>query len=161
VARNPYSPPETPIRDGSPDRPPSLRPQQIIWASWMMWASLIIGFAALYFEGDLIDEALSDFSEDERGIARGFTIAALALTAALYLWFIDRMRAGRNWARIVLLVFTLLGFIGELTPGESVPDMPAMWIAMRIVDVLLQIAALVLMFTRPGSEWFRPPATER
>jgi hypothetical protein len=126
----------------------------------MLWASLIVGFASLYFEGALFDEALSDYTESERIFARGFLIAALALTAALYLWFIDRVRAGRNWARIVLLVLTLLGFITELMPGET-HEMPAVWIAMRILDVLLQIAALVLMFTRPGSEWFRQPASER
>jgi cell division protein FtsW (lipid II flippase) len=160
VARNPYSPPEAPVNDGSPDRPPAQRPHQIVWASWMMWASLIVGIASLYFVGDVMDETLADFSEDERGMARVFMIVALALTAALYLWFIDRMRAGRNWARIVLLVFTLLGFMSELTPGES-PEMPPAWIAMRMLDVLLQIGALALMFTRPGSEWFRGPDSQR
>jgi hypothetical protein len=124
----------------------------------MLWASLIVGFASLYFVGDSMNEALDVFADDAdaRNFARGFMIAVLALTAALYLWFIDRMRAGRNWARIVLLIFTLLGFMSELTPGESV-DMPALWIAMRVLDVLLQIGALVLMFTRPGTEWFRRP----
>jgi hypothetical protein len=70
------------------------------------------------------------------------------------------MRAGRNWARIVLLIFTLLGFMSEMTPGGESLDMSPVWIAMRIVDVLLQIGALVLMFTRPGTEWFRRPDSQ-
>ena len=153
MARNPYSPPEAPVESRAPG-PQRPRPKQVEWASWCLWGSIAIGFSALFFSDEL-KNALGDISADLRSLARGFLVVFLALFTALYLWLIQRMRAGRNWARVVLLVLTLMSLLGDLSPG--IWSEPAILIASSVVDVALQIAAIVLMFGRPGSEWFRKP----
>lgn len=158
MSRNPYSPPEAPVSDNTTELPVSQRPKQITWASWAFWISLVLGYASVFL-GDMLDQSIAEFSGEERTFAMGGIIVVMVITTVLYLWFIQRMRAGRNWARIVLLVFTVLGLLSELMPDGGGVELSPLWLAVRVLDVLLQIGAIVLMFTPPGSGWFRQQAT--
>jgi cell division protein FtsW (lipid II flippase) len=151
MSRNPYSPPEAPV--GTPEEPLRERPKQVAWASWLLWASVLLGFVTLYVSDD-VSRSMEEMDEEMRGLMRVFMIVFMAVTVAIYLWCIDRMRAGRNWARVVLLAFLLLGITSDLMPGEF--EESAAYIGLRAIDLVLQVAAMVLMFRAPGSEWFRP-----
>ncbi|GLY49805.1 hypothetical protein [Lentzea sp. NBRC 102530] len=53
------------------------------------------------------------------------TFAGIALVIALVqLWLAFKVRAGRNWARIVLTVFTVLQ-VGSLFVGQGTATLPA------------------------------------
>jgi cell division protein FtsW (lipid II flippase) len=149
MSRNPYSPPEAPV--STPEEPLRERPKQIVWASWLLWASVLLGFLSLYVSDDL-SRSMEDMDEEMQSYMRIFLIVFMAVSVAVYLWCIDRMRAGRNWARVVLLVFLLLGVTTELMPGEF--ERSALYIATRAIDMVLQVTAMVLMFKPPGSDWF-------
>jgi hypothetical protein len=153
--RNPYSPPEAPIGDRTPELPQGERPKQIVWASWLLWTSVLLGLVSLYFTDEL-GGYMEELPEEARGMMRTTLIVTMAVSFTLYLWLIDRMRAGRNWARILLLAFMLLSFVSELAPGEYAEG--AVYVGSRVIDGVLQVAAMVLMFAKPGSEWFRPRA---
>jgi cell division protein FtsW (lipid II flippase) len=150
MSRNPYSPPDAPV--SSPEEPVRVRPKQIVWASWLLWASVILGFVSL-FVSDELSASLAEMDEETRSFMRVFMIVFMTVMVALYLWFIDRMRAGRNWARIVLLVFLVLGVVTDLMPGGFADS--AAYIAARFLDIALQVTAIVLMFRKPGSDWFQ------
>jgi hypothetical protein len=152
MSHNPYSPPEAPVGEAAAEHPRIPRPRQIEWASWCLWASVVVGFATLFLS-DEVKLAVAEMPPDLQGMATGAMIALFGVLTALYLWFIARMRAGRNWARVVLLIFSLLGLLSDLTPSD-VSEAAAM-LASRALDVVLQIAAIVLMFGRASSEWFR------
>lgn len=151
MSRNPYSPPDAPV--SAPEEPPRGRPKQILWASWLLWASVLLGFVSLYVS-DSLSTSMQDLDEELRDFVRVFLIVFMAVMVALYLWLIDRMRAGRNWARILILVFLLLGVTTDLMPGGLLQESAA-YAATRALDLVLQVSAVILMFRAPGSEWFR------
>ncbi|TDV44288.1 hypothetical protein [Actinophytocola oryzae] len=41
-------------------------------------------------------------------LAQGFAIGVVLLVGLVYLWLSFKLKAGRNWARVMLTVFTLL-----------------------------------------------------
>lgn len=92
-----------------------------------------------------------------------FTFASIA-------FLIFKISAGRNWARITFLVtfviaMLLLLLLLPLMLGESFlpfmlgylfrsPVVGALWVAL----LGLRVYALFLLFTQPGSAWFRKVA---
>jgi hypothetical protein len=151
VARNPYSPPESPISDKEPSRAVE-PPQPVIWAVWLMRASIVLGYSAL-FVGPDITRDLGDMTPEARTAGVGFFFVVLALMALLYLWLIQKVKVGRNWARLVMLGLTVFGIISVL---RSSGIQPPLSLAMNAIDTLIDVAAMVLLFRPPGSTWFRP-----
>ncbi len=149
--RNPYSPPESPISNKEPTRSVE-PPQPVIWAVWLMRASIVLGYAALFVGPDITRE-LGDMPSDTRTAGVGFFFVVLALMALLYLWLIQKVKVGRNWARLVMLGLTIFGIISVFRSSES---QPAISLAMNAVDTLIDVTAMVLLFRPPGSSWFRP-----
>src|SRR5688572_10810326 len=138
MAHNPYTPPDAPV--STPDEPERERPKQIVWASWLLWASVLLGFVTLYVS-EFFDQSMQDVDEEMRSYVRIFLIVYMAVMVAVYLWCIDRMRAGRNWARIVLLVLLILSVITEFLPGEY--EDSAAYYATRMVDTVIQVTAMI------------------
>jgi hypothetical protein len=80
-------------------------------------------------------------------------IAALVFIAVygLFVWFAWR---GRNWARIVLWVLGGLGIVSGmagLAIGSPLPFLSAL----GGFQLLLLVAAVVLLALKPSNEWFR------
>ena len=146
MANNPYSPPTS---DVAKTREP---PKQVVWAVWMMRISVLIGYASLFLVQDLTT-ALGDVPAETRSASVVFFFIVLALTAVVYLWLIQCVQDGRNWARIVMLVLTALGMFSLLAGGD---DGPAVFHVISVADTILDVTAIVLLFRAPGSDWFRP-----
>lgn len=149
MARNPYEPPGTPVSESGPRGNP---PKQVEWAVWLLRASLVIGYASLFLVQDLT-AALGDVPEDTRSASLTFFFVVLALTAVVYLWLIQCVKDGRNWARILMLVMTALGVFSMLAnAGEN--DAPAVIHAISIIDTIIDVTAMVLLFRAPASDWY-------
>jgi hypothetical protein len=69
----------------------------------------------------------------------------------VYLWLIQNVKTGRNWARIVMLVLTVLGVGSMLLSGDETPPLMR---AVSVVDTIIDVTAMVLLFRMPGSAWF-------
>ena len=147
MARNPYQPPGSPVSDSSRGGQP---PKQVIWAVWLMRLSVVIGYSSLLLVPDLAAE-MGDVPAEARTASLGFFFAALALTAVVYLWLIQSVKNGRNWARIIMLVLTGLGVFSMLLGGDNTP--PVMR-AISVIDTIIDVTAIVLIFRAPGSTWF-------
>jgi hypothetical protein len=85
--------------------------------------------------------------------ARIGTVAAFAFIAvyALFVWF---AWSGRNWARIVLWVLGGLGIasgLAGLAIGSPLPFLSAL----GVFQLLVLIAAVVLLAMKPSNEWYR------
>ncbi len=120
-------------------------------------AASILGVAVLFTDsgGDAIrtqlatvDLAGSGMTRDQlfslvRNIAAGITILILAL----YIFFAFMMRAGRNWARIVLTVLAALSLL-SVGSGYSGGG------ALRWVAPLLSLVAIVCMFLKDSNSFF-------
>jgi NADH:ubiquinone oxidoreductase subunit K len=71
----------------------------------------------------------------------------------------------RNWARWLLAIVVLLSVAGVLFMLATMPRFaqligrfPAMVLGLNATQSILQIAALVLVFTRESSLWFKGPS---
>ena len=83
------------------------------------------------------------------------TVGLLALVAI-------KLGAGRGWARWLFLVLYFLGTFGFIIllflAPQAFLSQPLLGQASATIQVVLQTAALVLMFTRASREWFGAPS---
>jgi hypothetical protein len=153
VARNPYEPPSSPVSEPGPRRRVE-PPQQVTWAVWLLRASLVIGYASLFLVEDLA-AALGEVPAEARSASMVFFFIVLALTGLVYLWLIQCVTDGRNWARILMLVLTVLGLFSMLV-GAGDDDAPMVIHLISVMDTIIDVTAMVLLFRTPASDWFAP-----
>ena len=129
---------------------PEERPQAVKTAVNLFWASLALALV----------EVLLDFAHISAGVAKAkapvaFIIMVLVVGFAFGAFLIAKISAGRNWARIVWLILIALGML------DTLPEIYAEFTRAPIIGALslLQVGMLVyglfLVFTQPGSVWFR------
>jgi hypothetical protein len=130
------------------------RPKEVEISFWLWIAVLVIGLVSggiaysqiriHQIQTEAIDRATTT------ALVVGLVIGLLVVAAEFVLVFL--MRAGRNWARIVLAVLgglaVLFGLIGlAVTAGaRSVTG---------VLHLLLLIGAIVTMFLPAANAWFR------
>ncbi len=108
-----------------------------------------------------IDEAMkngSDLTRDQasslvNGILVG-TVVIVLIILALELFFVFKMRAGKNWARIVL---TVLGVLGILSALYGLTAGLTFGVLLNLISMLVVIAAIVFMFKPAASAYFSQP----
>jgi hypothetical protein len=149
MTRNPYEPPGSRVSRSAPRGEP---PKQVIWSVWLLRTSVLIGYASLFLVQNL-SAALGDVPAEARSASMVFFFIILALTAMVYLWLIQCVKDGRNWARIIMLLLTALGVFSMIT-GNA--ETPALVQAISVIDTVIDVTAMVLLFRMPGSLWFSP-----
>jgi len=152
-AHNPYRPPGSEVFDRGPD-PDDLRmdrPRHVFIAVAMLWVTLIMQAAGLAFMWRLYQIAPPNLL-----IVFGVSTLFWVLTA----WLVSMIERGRNWARFTYLavvpvsipfLLVQLGF----TLQTSVPAALLM-----LLQLPVQIAALIMLFIRPAGAWFRGEPAE-
>ncbi len=78
-------------------------------------------------------------------LAQAVPVAIAAVIALVYLWLSFKLKAGRNWARVTLTVFTLLQAASLLTTEPS-------WAAYLSCGVA--VVATVLSYLSPSNRYF-------
>lgn len=140
---NPYAPPKAVVAE-SPDKPLPEAPPPVKTAMTLLWISFVLTFieialdwTALTAETPLIVFAIW-----------------MALMLALQIWIYLKIARGRNWARIVWLVFFAvflpMSFIEMVELAQRAPVAAGI----TLIDIFLVLYALYLLFF-PGREWFR------
>jgi hypothetical protein len=117
------------------DAPPRVRTAIIL-----LWASLLVTLIQT-----LVDDFLSNSS----------AIGAVAVVLAIYGLVIFRASRRHNWARYVLLIWTILGFTLYLT-GEAGDAQPWWDYALVVGSFLVDIVAIYMLFTGGVGQWYRP-----
>lgn len=144
-------------------RPPRPKEVEISFGLWV--ATLVIGVigAALSYsqmrqiQAQMINQMVAqnppmDQSMIERTATTALvvgTVLWLLVMAAMFL-FVFLMRAGRNWARIVLAVlgglYVIFSLIGVAVAGSVA----------GLLQLLLLVGAIVTMFLPAANAWFAP-----
>jgi hypothetical protein len=88
----------------------------------------------------------------------GFTLFVVVCTYAVLILLVLKIARGRNWARIVFLILFIIGTVPTLPIVRDELERAPLVGALSILQILLQIWVLVLLFTKPGSAWFRKAA---
>jgi len=81
------------------------------------------------------------------------------VTAALLILLTFKIDARRNWARWVFAVVGGLGFLAFLfvlaLRREAFLVLPPLAIGSGVLQFVLQTAAMIMLFTREASKWFK------
>jgi hypothetical protein len=136
------------------------RPQSVTIAANLLWASLPVGGlrAAMLFTNPAINPAPIDPTTIPGGELTYmlYTLSSFGIVAFL-IW---KISVRRNWARITLLIIVILGaFPWLLSLSRGFAKAP-IYNAASLVQAGLQFCAMVLLFIKPGSHWFRKPAVQ-
>lgn len=132
--------------------PTGRRPASVTWSFvlWLITAILgIIGGIIIFVLAGALSVRASSSTGSALPIAFFFVGGVIAIVIAIIeLLIVFRMRAGRNWARIVLLIVAILQVIGNLTQVNQ--NNISNWIGLVTV-----VIATVLMFVPTSNDYFR------
>lgn len=139
-----FAPPTSDVGDRAPEREPP--PGRLVLAVKLLWASLALGIPSLVYEaGRSADGAVASF------IGLAVQLAMVAFVAYVNV----SIFRGRNWARIVGLLLTLLE-VAFLLAAPTLPDAAVIETVCNWIAAALDVAAMVMLFTLPASAWFKP-----
>jgi len=124
------------------------RPRSVGTAVTLLWISLAVGIAKVAL----------DFTHLRAMAPVGFTLFVLVCTFAVLILLVLKIARGRNWARIVFLILFIIGTVPTLPVVRDELERAPLVGALSSLQIGLQIWVLVLLFTKPGSAWFRKAA---
>lgn len=145
--RNPFEPPRAAVDLPRPsnefDELPERRPATIDRAFWLIVSSAGLGLVSY--------------------IARGMHESPLmvAFVMAYIIGFAFLIRAGKNWARVVYLVFQVLGLLGVVYAGAALARVGLIYVVILGVQTVFQCYVAWLAFRPPGRVWFSRASTVR
>ena len=147
MERNLYAPPAAPVAD--PLESLEDRPARVAWALWLLWVSVAIGVIAPILQFTV----LFSFSTVI------YMLAVNLVRNAVAAWLILKTGERRNWARILVLAWVLVGigliayrwqvYIGRFKASSLLGA--AAWISKLALDW----TAVVLLFTPTANRWFK------
>ena len=127
------------------------RPKAVSQAVTMMYIVIASGFINVLF---LLPPSIT-------ALGIGIVIFFVAIIAGIILFFTRQIWRGKNWARITLLVLCLLGIL------PSIPNLLQAFSAnvidglIQSVQWILEIVALIFLFRKESSAWFRAKTIAR
>ena len=142
---NPYSPPQTEVREPVAPEDAIPRPRQATWAVRVLWVECALSGVQAILEN------LTETTQQYPVAVLGMTAVLLALEA----FVIFKLAARRNWARYVTLVPSVLGLLTWLAALKVDLQMKPVAAGLEAVELILDGIALSLLFTSPGKQWFK------
>jgi hypothetical protein len=129
-----------------------------VTASFYIWLVTIvlglIGAVLLFILSGSAELSAVTEANPAAGTAAIVIAAVISIVvAAVQLIFVFQMNAGKNWARIVLLVLAALQVLGGVAGGGSATW--ATWLGLAVT-----IVATVLMFLPASNPYFRRTAVQ-
>lgn len=121
------------------------KPESVSTAVKLLWAALALGLV----------KTLVDITHLSGVAPSVFTNTVLVLVFALNGFFIFKIAAGKNWARITYLVLFIIGVLPSIPIVLGEFSRSAVLGALSVAQVGLQACALFLLFSQPGAGWFR------
>jgi len=147
MSDNPYAPPKSLVEDAAPPQIQMMRPSQVVTAIWLAVIGYCMGVIVIFLSWDYYSKLQ--------------TVGALVwnqlFTVCLLAWIYYKIYMGRNWARITLLVLSVLGALFTLSGVvmKVLAAAPPLAKVQMFVGIALNVAILWLLFFSPGRYWFR------
>ncbi len=140
---NRYAPPIADVGDIADDARAS-RPLQVVWAVRLLWATTLFSIPEFYLEATRARSA--------GAMITGLVVEAVVTAFAFFLYM--SIYRGKNWARIVTLIFTILStamfLFGPALPNRSSYEQVLTWL-----NTVSDILCMGLLFTPASSRWFK------
>lgn len=147
VPESPYAPPRAALIDVEDTTAPTERPPQVGRAVLLLWIGL--GLGTLKSIWNLISPMPGSL-----GPVPG--LLSLVFGLLLMSWIYNAIGRGRNWARILFLIFTALGLLAMPFVFRFVPQgvMQPLQLLLMAANTCLQVYVSYLLLTKPVREWF-------
>lgn len=120
------------------------RPREVLYAFWLTIASLTLGVIVIPLRLEVVKSQLLVF-----------TIIGFVLTLTFTLFIFFKILQGRNWARLVFLILFFCGapfaFPAVVTVFQKSPALAIV----RLVQLFLQMMAVVLLLQKSTRDWFK------
>ena len=142
---NPYSPPQTEVREPLDPDHAAPRPRRVTLALWFLWAEFALS----------VTQSVMQLGAMTGQRFFGYVVVLTAAVLIAEVVVIYKLASRRNWARYVTLIVTVLGllqFIRVLTQGQQVDPIVGTLEALQLV---LDGIALFLLFTSPARQWYK------
>jgi len=148
---NPYRPPRSAVVDAPVSDERIERPGHVFNAVAILWIALVVQAAGLAFTWRLYQVAPTWFL-----VLAGIITCAWVLMA----WVVAMIERGKNWARFTYLALFLLDApIALILMFNTAAESALVALAMP-VQLLLQLAAVIMLFVPPAGAWFRGEPAE-
>jgi hypothetical protein len=85
----------------------------------------------------------------------GFTLTVQVTTFLFLAWLTYKIWRGRNWARITFLALYLVGLPFSIPTVRGLFSASVTVGCITVLQTILQLAAIYLLFAKPGSNWFK------
>src|SRR5262245_38369650 len=146
MSENPYAPPKAHVVDAELPPPTMERPKQIMWAIWLAAIAYVLGLVVVLVSWDYYSRLQSMAS----------FLGSQLFSLAIMVWLYYKIYVGRNWARIVLLIFSALGMVTIMNRVvmDILATAPALAKLQTVVGLALNVVVLLLLFLAPGRQWF-------
>lgn len=143
--------PRTDPRNRPADHIAAKRPPHILWAYWMA----VVGTVAAIASNVL--ELVKEF-RDGGGLAGTSDLIITITFIALFVYFADMMRRGREWGRVILALFAFLGLVfntlGLLHLGGR-PISGTLQVTLAVLGNVASLVGLAAMYAPSANAWFR------
>ncbi|MBU4565583.1 MAG: hypothetical protein KKE29_12745 [Proteobacteria bacterium] len=126
---------------------PTTRPSKSNTAIILLYVAWALGVLRAFLGAPAISHL---GSEGQAGAA----VAIVVVIFAIMLFFIFMIGKGRNWARITFLVLYIIGTVMMVVGLVSGAPFGAAAL-MDIVQVIIQLVALVMLFSAESNAWFQ------
>ena len=100
-------------------------------------------------------KSIVDFARITSESSVALVLFIMIITFGLFFFFIWKISDGRNWARIVFLVLFLLGVPLSIPVYLEEVRRNLFLGSLSFIQVILQLVAIYLMFTRNSNLWFK------
>jgi hypothetical protein len=132
------------------------RPKTITIALRILWGSLVLDIPDLLLNWNYNSTFIL---QDDIQISPFFDFVFVHVcTLALCVWIFFKISRGRNWARITYLIVTIFSTITFITlndTNDTLLAFPLLKSFLTILEIVLDIIVLYLLFSNPGSAWFK------
>lgn len=127
-----------------------VRPKFTSLALWCLYANWAIGILSAIGNIFMNPEHLA-----QSGMSTGSTLLFAAVLFAILFFIYYSIGQGKNWARILFVVLFVLGLLGFILSYHLVAAQGTLAITSSLLSYLLQLAALLLLYTKESSLYFK------
>jgi len=155
---NPYAPPKALNLEPAPE-PAADQCAHVEWACKLLWIGF--GFSLL----DVLVEAFYTRGSEMFGVGLVGNVIGLVIALAIVFWFTIKLRAGRNWMRLLITILTVVGLATVtlvfifIEDSASIVDaafrQSPILAASSAVQMTLSVTEAVLINTPASRAWFR------
>jgi hypothetical protein len=145
MSGNPYAPPKAEVESAAQDEPAAERPREVVWVIWLAVFNYVLGLASIAIGWEYFARLQSIMP----------TLISQAFTLVILFWLYYKIFQGRNWARVVWLVLSLLGLAMMPMTYKMLDAAPAVLKVQMLIGLGVTLAIIWLLFFSPGKLWFR------